>query len=154
MTRSHARAPLGARAHATRPKKTSNISLVGAIRSDGMSALYPYDGPVDGERFLSFLDHHLIPTLEDGDVVVMDNLRVHHIPAVEKRLLSVGARSLYLPPYSPERNPIEEAWSQIKRSFEAAEARTIPEMVDAMKSARNMVTPQNAEGYFIHAGYF
>jgi len=106
-----------------------------------MNALYPYDGPVDGERFLSFLEHHLIPTLRDGDVVVMENLRVHHIPEVERHLLSVGASPLYLPPYSPERNPIEEAWSQIKRSFDAAEARTIPEMVEAMKHACSIVTP-------------
>ena len=82
-----------------------------------MNALYPYDGPVDGERFLSFLEHHLIPTLRDGDVVVMENLRVHHIPEVERHLLSVGASPLYLPPYSPELNPDELAWNTLKNGI-------------------------------------
>jgi transposase len=154
MTMTHARAPIGERAFSVRPAGTqSNISLVGAIRSTGMCALYPYDGPVDGERFLSFLDNHLIPNLKSGDVVVMDNLRVHHISEVATRLEPVGAKALYLPPYSPEKNPIEEVWSLIKHAFRVAEARTIAAFIEAMLKARSLVTREKIEAYYIHAGY-
>lgn len=153
MARTHARAPIGTRAKAKRPKKSSNISLVGAIRTGDMNALYPYDGPIDGERFLSFLDNQLIPKLSPGDVVVMDNLRVHHIAEVKEQLAKAEATPLYLPPYSPERNPIEEVWSLIKQVFRTAEARTIPTMLDAMKTAKKAVTSQKIEAYFSHAGY-
>lgn len=154
MSRTHARAPVGERAFAKRAPKGSNISLVGAVRTTGMCGLYPYDGPIDGFRFLDFLDNHLLPNLQHGDVVVMDNLRVHHIEGVKTLLATVGARPLFLPPYSPERNPIEEIWSQIKRIFRTAEARTITAMIEAMKLAQKSVTTQKIEGYFSHAGYF
>lgn len=154
MSRTHARAPVGERAFAKRSPKGSNISLVGAVRASGMCGLYPYDGPIDGFRFLDFLNNQLLPNLKAGDVVVMDNLRVHHIEAVEKLLGSVQARPLFLPPYSPEKNPIEEIWSLIKNIFKAAEARTIIAMVDTMKKAKAAVTVEKIEGYFKHAGYF
>lgn len=106
MTRTHARAPVGKRAHAYKVPKQSNLSLIGSIRKKETCAVYPYDGPIDGFRFLSYLEHRLLPRLSNGDVVVMDNLRVHHIAEVKEILAKVGARPLYLPPYSPERNPI------------------------------------------------
>lgn len=154
MTRTHARAPVGERAFAKKAPKGSNISLIGAVRATGMCGLYPYDGPVDGFRFLDFLDNHLIPNLKKGDVVVMDNLRVHYIDEVETKLKKVGARPLYLPPYSPERNPIEEIWSLIKNIFKAAEARTITAIVETMKKAAEAVTVKKILGFFKHAGYF
>jgi transposase len=153
MSRTHARAPMGERAFAKQAPKGGNISLVGAVRTTGMCALYPYDGPIDGERFLSFLDSQLIPNLKTGDVVVMDNLRVHHIKEVKDLLGRAGARPLFLPPYSPERNPIEEIWSLVKRIFRTAEARTIAAMVDVMKDAKAVVTPTKITGFFEHAGY-
>jgi transposase len=153
MTRTHARAPRGQRAMCKRAPKQNNISLVGGIRSTKMCALYAYDGPVNGPRFMAFLKEHLIPSLKEGDVIVMDNLRVHHIPEVKEVLERVGARPLYLPPYSPERNPIEESWSLIKNIFRSAEARTIPQFVDAMKTAQQAITEQKISGYFKHAGY-
>jgi transposase len=112
-----------------------------------------YDGPIDGHKFLHFLDSHLVPTLRDGDVVVMDNLRVHHIEEVEKRLKAVGARPLFLPPYSPERNPIEEIWSLFKRIFRSEEAKTISELINAMKKAVLATTPVKIEAFFAHAAY-
>jgi transposase len=154
MSRSHARAPIGERAFAKRTAKGGNISLVGAVRTTGMCGLYPYDGPIDGFRFLDFLGNQLLPNLQPGDVVVMDNLRVHHIEAVATLLSSVGARPLFLPPYSPERNPIEEIWSLIKNLFKSAEARTISAMVETMKQAKEAVTIDKIKGYFSHAGYF
>ena len=153
MTPTHARAPKGKRAYATQPPRGENFSLIGAMRSTGMCALYPYDGPVDGEKFLWFLEQKLIPTLEPGDVLVMDNLRVHHIKEVAELLDAAVARALYLPPYSPEKNPIEEAWSLTKQIFRKVEARTIPALVDAMNLARSAVTPEKIAGFFAHAGY-
>jgi putative transposase len=153
MTRECARAPIGSRVQAQRAPKQSNISFIGAIRKNETCAIYPYDGPVDGFRFLSFLEHRLLPTLSDGDVVVMDNLRVHHIAQVKEILARVGARPLYLPPYSPERNPIEEIWSLFKRKFRSAEPRNIPEIVDTMTRAWNEITIEILHALFIHAGY-
>ena len=132
--------------------RTHARSLVGAVRLGGICSIYPYDGPIDGFRFLDYLDHHLLPKLEEGDVVVMDNLRVHHIKEVKNRLQSVGARPLFLPPYSPEKNPIEEIWSLVKSIFRGEEARTIAEMVDALKKAIAAVTPKKILAYFRHAG--
>lgn len=153
MSRTHARAPINMRAFATTQPKGSNISFVGTVRLAGVCAIYPYDGPIDGFRFLDYLDHQLLPQLKKGDVVVMDNLRVHHIEAVKTRLQSVGARPLFLPPYSPERNHIEEIWSLVKGIFRADEQRTIVELVDTLKKAIAAITPQKISGYFAHAGY-
>lgn len=153
MSRTHARSLAGERIFSKIPPKGNNISLVGAVRFDQMVALYPYDGPIDGEKFLHFLDFQLLPRLCDGDVLVMDNLRVHHIREVKERLDKIGARAIYLPPYSPEKNPIEEIWSLVKRIFRSEEARTLAEIVDAMKKARDSITASKIEGFFRHASY-
>ncbi len=154
MTRSHARSTEGTRAYSKYPaNRGGNISLVGAVRLNEKPILYPFDGPVDGDRFLAFLDNHLIPNLTEGDVIILDNCRIHHIVEVAVRLKSVGARAIYLPPYSPELNPIEEAWSLIKSKFKALEARTISAYIDALQIAREAVTSEKIKGYFSHAGY-
>lgn len=153
MTRTHARSIVGTRAFASMPPKGSNISFIGAVRLTGVCAIYPYDGPVDGFRFLDYLDQQLLPKLKKGDVVVMDNLRVHHIEEVKARLGSVGARPLFLPPYSPERNPIEEIWSLVKGIFRKQEPRTIVQLVNTLKIAISEITPEKISAYFAHAGY-
>jgi len=153
MTRTYARCLEGERAFFKWPSnRGSNISLIGAMRLEEEPILYPFDGAVDGDRFLAFLDNHLIPKLKEGDVLVMDNCRIHHIKEVAERLNKVGARALYLPPYSPELNPIEEAWSLIKAVFRSMEARTISSYIDALQIARGMVTSAKIRAYFIHAG--
>jgi transposase len=153
MTRTHARSPKNERAYCTRSAASqSNISLVGAITVQGICDIYPYDGPIDGERFLAFLNR-LIPKLNSSQVVVMDNLRVHHIQAVKDLFHTSGIRLLYLPPYSPERNPIEEAWSLMKRVLRTLQAKTIPTLLDALKTASEAVTQTTAENLFKHAGY-
>ena len=145
------------RANAPLPKRPynrgSNISVVGALRLSGISALYPYDGAVDSSQFLSFLDEKLIPTLKPGDAVVMDNVRIHHIGEVAEKIEAQKARVLYLPTYHPELNPIEEAWSKIKNTLKKAEARTIAAYVDALESAKAAVSPENIAAWFRHAGY-
>jgi transposase len=153
MTRSHARSAIGQQAICKRSAgRKSNISLVGAISAQGMRELYPYDGAIDGERFLAFLDR-LLPVLKPGNVIVMDNLRVHHIAEVKERLKAAGIGLLYLPPYSPERNPIEEAWALIKRVFKSAEASTIGGYIDTMRQAFSVVTQEISTALFRHAGY-
>jgi transposase len=155
MTRTHARSLEGERAFYKRPaRRGGNISLVGAIRLGESPVLYPFDGAVDGERFLYFLKHHLVPTLRVGDVVVMDNCRIHHIADVKTLLGTVGATPLFMPPYSPELNPIEEAWSLIKSIFKSLEARTISAYIDALESARQTVTPEKIRAYVDHASSF
>jgi transposase len=153
MTPSHARAPVGERAVCKhKAAKGNNISLVGAITLAGMQELYPYDCAVDGDIFLSFLDR-LIPKLAPNSVVIMDNLRVHHKEEVKSKLTNSGIGILYLPPYSPERNPIEESWSLIKGIFKRAEAQTIPDYIDTLKNALESLTPSKIRGFFQHAGY-
>jgi transposase len=114
--------------------------------------LYPYHGSIDGERFLSFSER-LIPKLNHRQVVVMDNLRVHHMKAVKERFAQANIRLLYLPPYSPEPNPIEEAWSIIKRILRSLEATTIAAFIDAMNLAKENVTIDKIAAFFKHAAY-
>jgi len=153
MTRSSARCTQNERAYCPRPDGCrKNISLIGAVKVSGFVALYPYDGPIYGERFLSYLDDELIPKLITGDVLVLDNLRVHHIKPVREKLQSKGIGLLYLPPYRPELNPIEEAWALVKSTFRTLEARTITAFIDALQSARNTVTQKKIAGFFAHAG--
>ena len=122
MSRTHGRSAAGERAYSKRPGiRGGNISLVGAIRLDEEPTLYPFDGPVDEDRFLSFLDR-LIPSLNDGDVVIMDNCSIHKTESVKVKLATVGARPLFLPPYSPELNPVEQAWSNGKRKTSILDA--------------------------------
>lgn len=127
--------------------------MVGAVRLGQEFLVHPFDGPVDGERFLTFIDK-LYPTLTHGDVVIMDNCRIHHIDEVARRLEAVGARVLYLPPYSPELNPIEEVWSLTKGVLKSLEPRNIVEYVAALYHAVKHVTEEKIEAYFRHADSF
>jgi transposase len=153
MTTTHARAPVGERAVCQhQAAKGSNISLVGALSLDGMRELYPYTHAVDTETFGCFLDR-LLPKLLPGNVIIMDNLRVHHAKDIKEKLAKSGIDVLYLPPYSPERNPIEESWSLIKGIFRRAGAKNICDYIDTLKKALESLTPLKINGYFIHAGY-
>ena len=154
MSRSHARSLRGERQYSKKPaSRGGNISMVGAVRLRKKFFVHPFDGPVDGERFLEFLEK-LCPTLSPGDVVIMDNCRIHHIEAVSKKLASVGARALYLPPYSPELNPIEEVWALIKGILKSLEPRNIVDYVTALYYAAGRVTHEKIEGYFRHSDSF
>lgn len=154
MTRLYARSPSDERSFSIRPaSRGGNISLVGSVRLSGLVAIYPYDGAIDGYRFLDYLANQLLKSLNPGDVLVMDNLRVHHIEPVREMLLKAEIRLLFLPPYSPELNPIEEAWSKIKSIFRGFEARTIASFVDALKETYDAITAENIKGWFQHAGY-
>ena len=115
------------------------------------------DSPTDGEVFLAYLDHVLCPALHPGQVVVMDNLSVHKVEGVRQRIEAAGAALLYLPPYSPDFNPIERAFAKLKALLRAAATRTIPDLWDAIRDAiaqaLQTISAQNAAAWFFHCGY-
>lgn len=118
-----------------------------------MTAPMTLDGAMGGAAFLAYVEGVLVPTLGRGDVVVMDNLPAHKLPAVRKAIEQAGARLEFLPPYSPDFNPIEMAFSKIKTRLRTVAARTIPELWDAIRDAIDAVTPNDCRAYFAAAGY-
>lgn len=154
MTPSHARAPRGQRAVCKRStQRGRNISIAGAIGLSGFKALYPYDGAVNTERFLDFLDK-LLPKLQKDNILVMDNVRTHHTQVVKEKINAAGLKVIYLPPYHPELNPIEEAWFVIKNMLRKCKSRNLDEYIKALEISKAEVTPQKIKGFFKHSGYF
>lgn len=154
MTRLYGRAPQGKRLVAAVPHghwKTS--TFIAGLRHDGIVASYILDGPIDGEHFLAYVEQVLVPTLTAGDIVVMDNLPSHKVKGVRPAIETVGATLLYLPPYSPDLNPIENAFAKIKMFLRKRATRTIGALWDAMSDARLIISPQDATNCFKHAGY-
>ena len=154
MTRRYGRAARGERVHdATPAGHWRTLTLLAALSLHGLRAAMTVASPTDGDVFLAYLEQVLGPRLEPGDVVVMDNLAAHKVAGVRSLIEARGARLLYLPPYSPDFNPIEPAWSKIKKWLRAAKARTLPLLEDAVTLAFAAITPENAVGWFGHCGY-
>ena len=128
-------------------------TLLAAVRLDGVVALMVLDGSVTGESFVEYVRPSLVPELRPGDIVVMDNLPAHKGAAVEAEIDRAGCRLAYLPPYSPDWNPIEPMWSKVKSAVRRAAARTFDALVDAVGDALRSVTIEDCEGYFEHCGY-
>lgn len=128
--------------------------MVSALKSSGLQALYPYDGAVNGDKFAHYIENKLKPILRPKDVVIMDNCSIHHAKKVKKQFLDLGIRVLYLPPYSPELNPIEEAWSKIKAKLKREKARNIFDYVAAIEKLRSCVSAKESRGFFTHAESF
>ena len=127
--------------------------MIGAVRLEGMSAFDAVGGGVDGDYFVDFIEKKLVLTLRAGDVVFMDNVRFHKRPEVRAAIEAAGAKLVFVPPYSPEFNPIEEVWSLFKGILKKLESRTAWALVDAFHVARNAVTSIKMDGYISHAGY-
>ena len=154
MTREHAWCPKGERFFGAVPRNRGTVlTMLGALGLDGVRALRTYEGGTSGEVFLSFVHEVLVPRLSPGDVVVMDNLGAHHATGVRAAIESTGARVVYLPPYSPDLNPIEMCWSKVKSLLRFFAARTIPSLVNAVADAVAAVTSSDARAWFAHAGY-
>jgi transposase len=154
MTRLRSRARFGARAFGKAPGgKHLNLTVVGAIALDGVRALMAYEGGTTREAFLRFVTDALVPALRKGDIVVMDNLRAHYTDGVKRHIEAVGASVLYLPPYSPELNPIEHAWSKLKAILRRVEARTLGALAAALPQYKASVQASDLEGWFGHSGY-
>jgi transposase len=154
MARLYARAPRGERAVGTVPHgHWKSTTLLGAVRLGGPSAAVTVDGAVDADTFEVYAREVPAPALAPGDVVVMDNPAAHKRPAVREAIEAAGAAALYLPPYSPDYNPIENMWSKVKAFLRAAAARTFDALSAAVDAALATVTPQDCRGFYRHCGY-
>lgn len=154
MTLSHARSPKGDRAHAKVPAKQSkNLTTIGSLNKDGISSLMTIEGATTGEVFLGYVEEFLAPTLKENQVVIMDNLSSHKVKNVREAIEAKGASLLYLPPYSPDYNPIEMCWSKMKQKLRKIGARTKDNLQNAIAEAANSVTPENASNWIKHCGY-
>jgi transposase len=114
----------------------------------GMVAIMTIEEPTDTDIFLAYVEHLLCPALKPGDVVVMDNLSAHKAPAVRESIEKTGAEVLYLPPYSPDLNPIEKAWAKLKQLLRAVKARSKDALDQAITDALPSITPGNAQAWF------
>ncbi len=151
MDRRHARAPTGDRAHCARPfHRGEQINLIGAVSYDGMVCTMSVDGTVNGEVFLAFVDHFLGPKLRAGDVVIMDHLPAHKMVTVERAIERHGAQVLFLPPYSPDFNPIELLWSKLKEIIRSFAPKTVRAFYRALKNALEAITPGDIHNWFAH----
>jgi transposase len=149
MTRRFARCVGGRRVHEGTPESNWKVvTILGAMRLSGIVAAMAIEAATDTDIFLAYLDCVLCPALLPGDVVVMDNLSSHKVEGVRARLQAVGADVLYLPPYSPDLNPIEKAWSKLKQILRSAKARTAEALYQAIREAIPQITPDNAAAWF------
>ncbi|UPT84464.1 IS630 family transposase (plasmid) [Bradyrhizobium barranii subsp. apii] len=154
MARRYGRSPRGERCRAAIPHghwKTTTFTA--GLRSDGLIAPLVLDGPMDGDAFLAYVEQLLAPSLRPGDTVIMDNLPAHKVHGVREAIQAVGASLLYLPPYSPDFNPIEMAFSKLKALLRAAAARTMPDLWQAIANALKRFSPEECQNYLVAAGY-
>lgn len=154
LIRRYGRSRRGTRVHDHTPHRHWHTStFVGALRIDGLTAPGLLDGPMDGDAFLAYLDQVLAPTLRPGDVVVMDNLPAHRVAGVRERIAATGAQLRYLPPYSPDFNPIELWFAKLKLLLRAARRRTREEVWTTVGHSLRLFTAPECRNYFRHCGY-
>lgn len=154
MTRLRGRAVRGQRLVAKVPfGHWKTTTLIAALGHEGIRCASNVDGPVNGAVFEVFVQRTLVPTLRAGDIVVMDNLSSHKMPVVKAMIESAGASLLYLPPYSPDLNPIEMAFSKLKQLMRSAGHRSVDALWSDMQRMLECVSPQDAHGFFGHCGY-
>lgn len=128
-------------------------TFVGGLRATGMVAPFVIDGPINRDAFETYVEKVLVPELMPNDVVVMDNLSSHKGPRVRDLIEAAGAKLLYLPPYSPDFNPIENAFSKLKAHLRKAEERTVAGLWDTIGRIVDLFTPTECANYFAAAGY-
>ncbi len=154
MARLYGRARRGKRCRAAIPHgHWKTTTFVGALRLSGMTAPMVLDGAMHGAAFLAYVEQVLVPELHRGDVVIMDNLPAHKPIAIRKAIEKAGASLHFLPPYSPDFNPIEMAFAKLKATLKKAACRTIPDLWETIGTAIDTFTPAECENYFTAAGY-
>jgi transposase len=154
MTRLYGRFRQGKRCHDKAPDgRWATVTMLSSIRLDGETASLMFEGAVDRIMFEAYIEQILGPSLRPGDIVVMDNLCSHKSRAAQEFVESRSARYLFLPAYSPDFNPIEKMWSKVKQVLRSLQARTREELFDAADKALNMVTAEDAQGWFAACGY-
>ena len=129
------------------------LTILAALTTQGVLASMTIESPTDGDIFRAFVEQVLGPRLQSGHVVILDNLAAHKVEGIRELIESYGAQVLYLPPYSPDFNPIEPAWSKLKQLLRGAKARLLEQLESAVASAIAAITPANALAYFRHCGY-
>jgi transposase len=153
MAARYARAPRGERAEAVGRHNTGkNMTLLAGITLEGMTAPFVVEGAVTTAVMETYLEHVLLPTLRVGDIVILDNLSVHHADSVTHLLIQHGCRVLFLPAYSPDFSPIENAFAKIKTILRRLRAQTVDALLEAIAHALDAITPWDAIGYFTNAG--
>ena len=154
MARLRGRSPRGERCRASVPHghwKTTTFTA--GLRLNGLTAPLVLDGPMDGECFLAYVEQVLAPSLTPGDVVVMDNLPAHRVSGIKATIERAGAKLLYLPPYSPDFNPIEQVFAKLKALLRKAAARTVDDPWAAIATILKTFTPAECHNYFVNSGY-
>jgi transposase len=154
MTRTHGRAPRGQRLVARVPHgRWKTMTFLAALRHDRIDAPCVVDGPINGSIFRAWVEQFLIPTLRPGDVVVLDNLGSHKGSAVRRAIREAGAHLLFLPPYSPDLNPIEMMFAKLKTLLRKADQRAPRAVADRLGTILDTFTPDECSNYLRHAGY-
>jgi transposase len=154
MARRYGWAPRGERCRIAVPAghwKTTTV--IAGLRTSGPTAITLLDGPVTGERFRAYVSDTLVPTLRQGDTVVLDNLGAHKVAGVREAIEAAGASILYLPPYSPDFNPIEQAFAKLKALLRSAGARTVSDLWQAIRQVFACFSPEECRNYITAAGY-
>lgn len=155
MARLYGRALRGRRAIGQRPaRRGTNTTIVGCVDGKGKLLVDTLRHAIKGLTFVGWLAARIVPLLAPGDVVIMDNLRAHHLPLIRQIIEETGARLIYLPTYSPELNPIEECWSKIKMKIRGMATRTQEMLEVAVQQAAKLVTMRDIAGWFAHSETF
>jgi transposase len=154
LTRPYGRAPKGQRVVGRVPRNRGKVTtMLGMLGIEGMDALMTVEGGTTKKVFGDFVAQHMVPVLGPQDVVLLDNLGAHHAKGVRAAIEATGARVIYLPPYHPDLNPIELAWSKLKQILRDLGARTKEALIEAIAEALERITGSDALGWFLHCGY-
>jgi transposase len=154
MVRRYGRCPIGQRLLAKTPHgHWRTTTFIAALRSDGLGAPMTLDGPMDGEIFRAWTEQFLVPILKPGDIVVMDNLPSHKVSGIRDAIEAQNALLLYLPPYSPDLNPIEQVFAKFKAALRKAAARTVEKLWAGIANTLKTFSPKECAAYLKHCGY-
>jgi transposase len=154
MTRTHGRARRGERLVAKAPHgRWRTLTFLAALRHDRISAPCVIDGPINGESFLAYVEQVLVPSLKPGDIVIIDNLGSHKGKTVRRAIRGAGAKLFFLPPYSPDLNPIEQVFAKLKTLLRKAAERTVEATWKRIGALLDCFTPQECANYLVNAGY-
>jgi transposase len=154
MARLYGRSAVGRRCLGCLPHgHWQTVTFVAALRHDRIAAPFLVEGPMDSEAFTAYLEHVLCPALSPGDTLILDNLSTHKIPSVGRLVSAVGAQVRYLPPYSPDLNPMEQAIAKLKAHLRQAGARTVEKLIGAVAATLDTFSASHCQGFFRHAQY-
>ncbi len=154
MTRRHGRCRKGARLFAKVPHgRWHTLTFLAALRHDRIDAPCVLDGPINGPSFQAYVEQFLVPTLRPGDVVIMDNLGSHKGRRVRRAIRAAGAKLLFLPPYSPDLNPIEQVFAKLKTLLRKADERTVEATWQRIGQLLDRFSPQECQNYIANSGY-